>query len=188
MSPDGIFGPIRQVAYVVPSVDEATKTWSEQLGAGPFAVLREVRPLEGSRFRGEPSHGVTLNLGFAYLGDVQLELIEPLGETPSMYREAIDRGLQGPHHYGFWVEDFDAAYAHALATGFEAIVDAGVPGVARMSYVESRRIPGLVCELIEWNALTRPYFDGVAAFLSEAEPGRLVHETDLATLAARSPR
>jgi hypothetical protein len=182
MNVRALFGPIRQVAYVVPSVDGAARAWSEQLGAGPFAVAREVRPLAGSRYRGEPSGEVTLNLGFAYLGDVQLELIEQVDDTPSMYREAIDRGHRGLHHYAFCVDDFAAAYGHAVENGFDAIVDAGVPGVARMSYVESQRIPGLICELIEWNDLTRPYFDGIGRFLADADPAKLVHELELSAL------
>ena len=87
----------------------------------------------------------------------------------------------GHHHYGFCVDDFDTCYGQAMADGFEAIVDTGAKGYARMSYIESGSIPGLVCEVIEWNDLTRPYFDGMHAFLSEADDAKRVHEIDLAT-------
>ena len=179
-----LFGPIRQVAYVVPAIDAAIQAWSEQLGLGPFAVVRGLQPLAGARYRGQPTGDVTLNMGFAYIGDMQLELIEQVDEAPSIYREAIDRGLVGLHHYAFCVEDFAAAYGHAMENGFEAIVDAGEPGVSQMSYVESRRVPGLICELIGWNENTRPYFDGIERFLASADPALLVHELDLAALAS----
>ncbi len=185
---DELFGPIRQVAYIVTDMDTAIETWHGQLGVGPFAVTRGVQPLRGSRYRGEPSGEVTLSIGFAYIGDVQLELILQLNDTPSMYKESIDRGHFGLHHYAFCVDDFDAAYGHAMANGFEAIVDAGAAGFARMSYVESKRVPGLVCELIEWNRVTRPYFDGIHALLEAADPSRLVHEFDLMELARRGAR
>jgi hypothetical protein len=123
-----------------------------------------------------------LNVAFAYLDDLQLELIEQVNDTPSMYREAVDRRGYGHHHYGFWVEDFDSAYDRAVADDFEAVVDAGARGFARMSYIESKSIPGLVCEVIEWNDFTRPYFDGVHSFLPKADDTKRVHEFDLAAL------
>jgi len=184
---DKLFGPIRQVAYVVPELDAAMKAWNAQLGVGPFAVVRGLQPLTGSRYRGAPSGDVILDMGFAYIEDVQLELIEQRNQTPSVYREAIERGLHSLHHYGFWVEDFDTAYAHAVAHGFEAVVEAGSRDSGRMSYVESRLIPGLICELIEWTEQTRPYFDGVRRFLAGVDPATLQHEMDLASVASGGP-
>lgn len=181
-----LFGPIRQTAYIVPEIEVAIEDWSRHLGIGPFALCRGITPLAGSTYRGEPSDDVEMHVAFAYIGDLQLELIEPVGDTPSMYREAIERRGHGHHHYAFCLEDFDAAYQKATAEDFEAVVDAGVPGVARMSYVESRRIPGLVCELIEWNDLTRPYFDGMHALLAEADESQLIHEVDLTALVTGS--
>lgn len=177
--PQSLYGPIRQLAYVVGDIDSAIASWHRQMSAGPFAVCRGVKPLEGSKYRGEDSHGVELNLAFAYIGDVQLELIQPLNNTPSLYKEAIERGIHSLHHYGFCVEDFAASYQHAMDNGFTAVVDAGVPGVVQMSYVESTEIPGLILELIEWNDLTRPYFDGVQNFLANADSGKLVHDYQL---------
>lgn len=174
-----IHGAIRQIAYVVEDIDAAIASWHKQLGIGPFARCRNVKPLEGSKYRGAESHGVEIHLAFAYIGDIQLELIQPLGDTSSIYKEAVDRGIHSLHHYGFLVEDFAASYRHAMENGFTPIVDAGVPGIVQMSYVESTEIPGLILELIEWNDLTRPYFDGVQAFLADADPAQLVHDYQL---------
>ena len=182
------FGPIRQIAYVVPEIDAAIETWNQQLGVGPFAVAHEVQPLLGARYRGQPAEPVTLNLGFGYIGDVQLELIEQVNAVPSMYREVVDRGGFGQHHYAHCVEDFDAAFDHVMANGFEAVVETGAKGYARMSYVESQRVPGLVLELIEWNDLTRPYFDGIQKLVDTADPGRLVREFELSELASGGSR
>ena len=179
-----LFGPVRQTAYIVPDIDAGIDEWGRQLHIGPFAVCRNITPLAGSRYRGEATADVEMNVAFAYIDDLQLELIEQVNDTPSMYREAIDGRGYGHHHYGFCVEDFDGAYATAMANGFEAVVDAGVPGFARMSYVESKSIPGLVCEVIEWNDFTRPYFDGIHRFLSEADERERVHELDLSALVA----
>lgn len=170
-----MFGPIRQVAYIVTDIRQAIADWHMQMGIGPFALANHVKPLEGSRYRGQPSNGIELHLAFAYMDGVQLELIQPVNDTPSLYQEAIARGPHSLHHYGFCVDDYDKAFAHAMDAGFEAIVEAGQAGYARMSYVESKLILGLICELIEWNDNTRPYFDGVQQFLANADQNELVH-------------
>lgn len=174
-----VFGPIRQVAYVVEDIDQAIASWHAQLGVSPFAVVRQCKPLEGSRYRGEACGEIILNLAFAYIGDVQLELIEQVNDAPSMYTEALQRGSWSVHHYGVCVEDFEASYQHAMNSGFTAVVNAGAPGFAQMAYVESDRIPGLVLEIIEWNDFTRPYFDGIGEFLAKADPSILKHEYQL---------
>ena len=177
-----LFGPVRQTAYIVADIESAIEDWARQMHLGPFALCREIQPLAGSRYRGEPAGEVTMNVAFAYIEDLQLELIEQVNDTPSMYREAIEKRGYGHHHYGFCVEAFDPAYDRAVAEDFEAVVDAGAKGFARMSYVESKSIPGLVCEVIEWNDFTRPYFDGIRSFLDAADDAKLVHELDLAAL------
>ncbi len=172
---DSAFGPIRQIAFVVEDIDQAIESWHQQMGIGSFAVVRNCKPLQGSRYRDKPSGEIILNMAFAYIGDIQLELIEQVNDTPTMYREAAERGYWGAHHYAVCVEDFDTAYQHAMSNGFTAVMNAGAPGYAQMAYVESEQVPGLMLEIIEWNDLTRPYFNGIAAFLAEADPGILKH-------------
>lgn len=174
-----VFGPIRQIAFVVTDIDQAIENWHSQMGIGPFAVVRDCRPLKGSLYRGETSGNIVLNIAFAYIGDMQLELIEQVNDTPSMYQEALERGCWGTHHYAVCVEDFSSSYQHAINNGFTPLVNAGAPGYAQMAYVESDRIPGLILEIIEWNDLTRPYFDGISNFLSEADPDILTHSYQL---------
>jgi hypothetical protein len=181
-----LFGAVRQTAYIVPDIESAIEDWARQLHVGPFALCREIEPLAGSRYRGAPTGDLTLNIAFAYIGDLQLELIEQVNDTPSMYLEAVEGRGYGHHHYGFCVEAFDEAYERAVAGGFESVVDAGARGYARMSYIESKSIPGLICEVIEWNDFTRPYFDGIHSFLSTADDTKRVHELDLAALVSSS--
>ena len=179
-----LFGEVRQTAYLVPDIDQAVEDWGRQFEMGPFALCREITPLAGAKYRGEPTADVVMNVAFAYLGELQLELIQQVNDTPSMYREAIEKRGYGHHHYGFCVDDFDGSTGKALDGDFEAVVEAGVPGFARMSYIESKTVPGLVCEVIEWNDFTRPYFDGIHRFLCDADDARRVHELDLASLVA----
>ncbi len=172
---NSVFGPLRQISYVVTDIDEAIERWHHQVGLGPFAVARECAPFQNATYRGQKIDELVINLGFAYIGELQLELIEQCNDAPSIYREALERGRTSPHHYGVCVEDFAAQRQRALEHGFSAVVDVASPG-ARMSYLESREIEGLIFELIEWNEATRGYFDGVQQFLSQVDPAQLKHE------------
>jgi hypothetical protein len=175
-----IFGTATQVAYVVPDIDAAVQHWHDEYGVGPFLVCRNEAPMANAYYRGTRMQETRINTAFAYVGDIQLELIELIGDTPSHYQEALDRKQAGVHHYGVCVEDFAAAYNYALDNGFIALVDAGMDGLARMSYVENEQ--GLILEVIEWNAMTRPYFDGIKSLYQAADTQQLVHEFKLADI------
>ncbi len=177
-----IMGPARQVAYVVDDIDIAVARWGDQ-GVGPFLVARNEAPLQNAFYRGESAQTVHLNMAFAYVGDIQLELIELIGDTPSIYYEAIERQITGVHHYAVCVENFAEAYDWALANGYEAVVDVGIEGIMRMSYMENLG-DALILELIEWNALTRPYFDGIERLIGEVGDDELAREFRLADITA----
>lgn len=163
----GTFGPAKQVAYIVPDIDAAIAHW-KSLGVGPFLVTRDVSPLQSAYYRGEKSGETPVHIGFAYHGDMQIELIEPLHTTPSIYAEAVERGITGVHHYAVCVEDFPGNYNFALDNGYEAVVDSGVDGLGRMSYVENPDT-GIILEIIQWNDLTRPYFVKIRAMWEDAK-------------------
>jgi len=156
----GPFGEAIQVAYIVKDIDQAITHWREQYDVGPFLINRNITPLQNTYYRGEKSGKTPINIAFSYIHGMQLELIQPLHDIPSLYNEALEQNIVGVHHYAARVDDFPAAYNWALDNGYEAVVDVGVDGLARMSYVENKNA-GLIIEVIEWNGLTRPIFDNL---------------------------
>ena len=180
-----IMAPARQIAYVVDDIDAAMQHWHDLHGVGPFLVARNENPMSNAFYRGNKAPSSRVNIAFAYVGDMQLELIELIGDTPGLYKEALDRQQYGVHHYAVCVDDFAAAYNWALDNGFDAVVDVGVDGLARMSYVENPEL-GLILEVIEWNPLTRPYFDSLERRVRAADSTQLVHEFSLADLTPKA--
>jgi hypothetical protein len=176
-----IFGPARQIAYMVDDIDAAMAEWHSKYGIGPFLVTRNAVPLSNAYYRGQKAQTTRVNIAFAYVGEMQLELIELLGDTPGLYKEALDRQNYGVHHYAALVDDFPNAYNWALDNGFDAVIDAGVDGLARMSYMENPD-SGLILEVIEWNSLTRPYFNVIEKMVKTADMNQLVHEFKLADI------
>jgi len=174
------FGPAKQVAFIVSDIDIAMAHW-KSLGVKAFLVTRNQNPLQAAFYRGEKSGKTPVNIAFGYHGDMQIEMIEALDDTPSIYNEAIDRGITGVHHYAVCVEDFMAQYSYALDNGYEAVVDSGVDGLARMSYIENPDTD-IILEMIEWNDLTRPYFVAIREMWEEAAAKGMDTEFELASL------
>ena len=137
----GGFGPIRQLAFVVGDVVAAATQWAELYGAGPFTVY-EV-DITDTEYRGTPAR-MWARMALGQLGDQQIELIEPLDDSPSVYREFLDAGGTGVHHVCFW-HDIDDAVDRLGADGSELVqrgvtsTGAGfayVSGAGRLPYVE----------------------------------------------------
>ena len=192
-------GCIRQVAYIVKDIDVAMKEWQVKRGVKGFVVARDAQPLSNASYRGKKKHSVIIDLAFGYLDDLQVELIELKDDTPSMYKEALDRNQVDLQHYAVVVEDFDGAYQFARDKGFETIVDSGVKGIARMSYIEATDFEknvfdedektfmttpeghGIILEVIEWNGMTKPYFDTIQQMVDALPEGQLYREFSLSS-------
>ena len=145
-----IFGPVIQQGYIVPDVKEAAKHWIA-IGVGPF-FLDEGLTLPGT-YKGE-KHEFGLTPAFSYSGDQQIELIQPDGPAPSIYKDYLrkvpDGGLQ---HIAVWAEDPDATAEKLIGEGhkFEVVQaydDITNPGRNRHIYMDSTEHPGTMVQLM----------------------------------------
>lgn len=141
-------GAIRQIGYIVQDFDKAIATWLE-LGVGPFYVLRSVT--QTGVYRGEECT-VTLTIGFANSGDLQIEVIHQDNDAPSIYSEFTSAGGDGFHQLAYWTDDFDSALAAGKAAGWPVVWSGGDDGVARYAYFEPP--PGTAATIIELMELT----------------------------------
>ena len=80
-----VFGAVLQQGYVVPDIDAAMKHWLAR-GIGPF-YMEHLKEFPGE-VDGNPVK-LELKAGFAYSGDQQIEVIEPIGPVPSIYGECL---------------------------------------------------------------------------------------------------
>lgn len=149
---NGIF----QMAYTVENIHKAIEEWSNRLNVGPWFLLEHFTG-EDPVYRGRPSKAdVAIAMGFA--GHMQIELIQPNDEQPSVYREAIEDGGYGFHHFGVGSHDFEADLKKLEDQGFELAFRAGVPTGGSVGYVDTREsLPGFL-ELIEVGDLMEQVF------------------------------
>ena len=148
----GIF----QMAYVVEDIQAAMRTWTDELGVGPWHLLPSFAGVEPS-YRGEPTEAeVALAMGFA--GHMCIELIQPNDDRPSVWREGVERRGWGFHHFGVGSVDYDADLRRHLEQGHALAYEAKVPTGGRVAYVDTTaELPGYV-ELIEMDAATDDAF------------------------------
>lgn len=147
-------GPVMQIAFVPPDFDAALRHWTKVMGVGPFFLLENVA-LEDMRYRGEPSDCV-FTLALAYWGDVQVELIRPENDAPSIYRDLPNHGAM--HHVCILTDDIAAAKATVLAAGAELLVEAKVGDDGGVIYVDTKGYPGGLVEVLQPATGGREFF------------------------------
>ena len=142
-------GGIMQMAYVVEDLHTALRWWVEQANTGPWFVLDHFKG-PGQTYRGAPSTAdVAIAMSFA--GGMNIELIQPLDDEPSVYREIIAERGHGFHHIGIACVDVDAEVAKYEARGHTLAFRAPVPTGGAVAYMDDGvNRPGMV-ELIPVN-------------------------------------
>jgi catechol 2,3-dioxygenase-like lactoylglutathione lyase family enzyme len=134
-----------QVGYVVPDVHAAVRWFKETLGVPDFMVWENL-VLDQQTYNGKPADNVQ-SIAFGYLGDLQIELIQPLsGEsTYSAFLRQNPKG--GMQHLGILVDDFDGAVKTMTARGHK-IVQSGCHGDTRLAYFDTDAASGTLTEII----------------------------------------
>ncbi|VWB43235.1 glyoxalase [Burkholderia lata] len=155
---DPVLGPIDQIGYVVADLDRSIARWRERHDVGPWTVFRNVR-LDGHHL-GEPVT-VTMDVGLAYRGDLQIELIHVTNDTPSPYRDAPGQPLVGLHHVAWVVDDLDAALARLTSRGLRVVFEARNPAT-RVAYLDDADDPGVRVEVIEGAGMRDMIAHGIA--------------------------
>lgn len=143
-------GPVRQIGYVVNDFDRTVASWLE-IGVGPWFVLRRLT--QRVLYRGAPCR-VTLSLGLANTGDMQVEVIAQEDATPSIYREFLASGREGFHQFAWWVTDFDSAMRNAETAGWPVVWSGEETAGVRYAYVEPSAGLATIYEVMELTDLT----------------------------------
>ncbi|GAC56275.1 putative oxidoreductase [Gordonia hirsuta DSM 44140 = NBRC 16056] len=139
------FGTIRQIGYVVRDL-EASMQGFINAGIGPWFYLKGVRPGDFT-YHGQPSDMV-MDVAVANSGDIQIELITPVNDAPSMYKDFLDGGHEGVQHIAYWAEDYQGLYDRALAAGFTVGQEGRIGGEdGRFAYLATEHHPGTVIEI-----------------------------------------
>lgn len=156
-----LFGPARQVGYVVRDIEQAMHEWV-RLGVGPWFYKAEVVSTE-FRYYGQPSALPQLSIALANTGDLQIELIQQRDTAPTLYLDTLARNGEGAQHLAYWTHDHFDAWCAALVERGYVEGHAGRMGAqrGRFAYFVNPALPSAMIEISESTGGKGEYFEQI---------------------------
>ncbi len=146
------FKAIVQVALVTRNIEASAKHWAALLGV-ELPKITTSRPGNEVHvmYQGKPSNA-RAKLAFLRAGQVQVELIQPLGGD-SAWQQFLDEHGEGVHHIAFNVQNLGQAESEMKGLGYDAI-HSGRWDSDNGDYVyfDTTKALGLVVELLHADA------------------------------------
>jgi catechol 2,3-dioxygenase-like lactoylglutathione lyase family enzyme len=143
-----------QIGLVVRDIERSIEAYSQIFGMPkPPVVVTDEPDVARATFRGEPTQAQA-KLAFFNMGQIDIELIEPLG-GPSTWQEVLDEKGEGIHHIAFTVKDTDRVVAFLEGKGLDVIQQGHYTG-GMYTYVDSTPALGVILELLENTDTNRP--------------------------------
>jgi Glyoxalase/Bleomycin resistance protein/Dioxygenase superfamily len=139
-------GQIIQMAYVVENMEAAIDWWIRDARTGPWFLLESFLG-DDHVYRGEKSRA-DVRIAMAFAGHMQIELIQPKDNHPSVYRETVQSRGFGFHHIGIASADVDTEIGAYEARGYALAFRAGVPTGGSVAYLDGGATHAGFVELI----------------------------------------
>ncbi len=135
------------ICLVVENIEDAVQAWSHLLGVDPPSIIiTDTVDVAHTRYQGQPT-SAQARLAFFDLGQVALELIQPLGE-PSTWNDQLI--VHGPslHHIAFEIKGMEK-HIQGLQNHGLRLVQCGDYHGGRYAYLDGQNQFGTVIELLE---------------------------------------
>ncbi|MFX0057187.1 MAG: VOC family protein [Candidatus Hodarchaeota archaeon] len=135
---------INQLGYVYRDIDKQIKILENVYGLPKFAVFDYND--SPCKYRGKDSNIVT-KLAYSRMLGVQFELIQ-LIEGECVFKEFLDSGREGLHHFGVFVDDIDSIIKEFLDKGYELLHER-IIGKQKTAYFNTEKELGILIEFQE---------------------------------------
>jgi len=135
---------IGQLGYVYKNIEKQAKLMEETLGLPKFQII-DVPNLD-TKFRDKRTI-VDIKVGFSQFGMFELELIQWV-DGDSIYKEFLEQGKEGLHHYGVYVENLESYSTKMKEMGFQS-VNASQFVNLKWDYFDTTDVLGVCLEFIE---------------------------------------
>lgn len=138
---------IIQVGIVVEDLDRAVKQYYDIYGAGPWKIYTYGPPeMKNGTYKGKPSDWSAL-IAFTWLGDRQLELIQPF-QGPNIYSDFLEKKGEGLHHIKEWVDDPLTTIEEYQKKGISVIQSGEFDG-SSFYYLDTEPHLGIILEIVK---------------------------------------
>ncbi len=150
-------GAIIQVSFVVEDLDASLRAFADEYGLGPWRRYRLGPDAEGLVYHGKPVH-MDLSLALSFSGSLMVEIVEQHCQTPSVFREHVERVGYGLHHLARGSVDFDRDRKRLEESGREVVYSACTSGGSRIAFFEGVLPFDSYLELIEVDETTEEIY------------------------------
>lgn len=145
------FNKLSQVALVVRDLRASMKHFWEELGVGPWKIWTfDSRNLADMTLHGKPGE-YSFKVGVAYIGEISIELVQPL-DGESIFKEFLDKRGEGIHHLKCSSENAEAIVETFKKNGGKVLQSARI-GDAAFHYLDTQSKLGFILELATGRAL-----------------------------------
>jgi hypothetical protein len=150
-----------QIAWVTRHLEATENALTGLLGVRKWVRMPQLHfGADTCSYRGEPADFVA-NISLSYLGDMQLELIEPV-RGKNIYSDFLDASGPGLHHICVEAESterFAAMLAEATRFGATVIQQGVMPGGMQFAYVSAPEAGVPFLEIAYVTSEIRAFFD-----------------------------
>ena len=138
---------IVQIGIVVADRKRTTDLMTTLFGIGPFRFVEWPDRAESKyQYRGKEEH-IRISQAFVQLGDVEVELIQPV-EGNNAYQDFLDETGGGIHHVLFEVSDIDPVLRELAKSGVTVLQSGtGIRPGTRWALLDTRELLGFLVEL-----------------------------------------
>jgi hypothetical protein len=140
---------ITQVGLIVADIESTAQAWAKILGLPlPEIIITDKFEAAQTEYDGQPTPA-RAKLAFFHLGQVDLELIEPL-DGPSTWKDQLDQHGQSLHHLAFVIDGMAEKVAYLNKANIP-LVQRGEFDGGRYAYVDGTAQLGAILELLEFD-------------------------------------
>ena len=138
---------VTQVGIIVHDIEAKARAWSAILGLPmPPIIITDTVDIAQTAYQGQPTTA-RAKLAFFHMGQVDIELIEPIGE-PSTWKDQLDQHGASLHHIAFRVQGMREKLDYLDSNGIPLVQKGEYTG-GRYAYVDANAQLGCVLELLE---------------------------------------
>lgn len=141
-----VFKKVLQVGLVVRDLDKTMDTCTRIMGIGPWQVHHlDKESLKDVTVNGEPAN-LSMKVAFANIGNVQIELIQPL-EHGGIYASFLEERGEGLHHIACAVDDYDETVARLAREGIGVVQGGATSDGMGFAYLDTTEVMGCITEI-----------------------------------------
>ena len=138
---------ITQIAVVVADMESALRSYTENLGWGPWSIyIAEPPLLHSTVLRGKPTEFTFMNAE-THVGPVDFEFIQPL-EGPSIYKEFLEQHGEGVHHIACMGTgaNYEENLENFEKMGLKVLMGGAIGDTIKFYYLDSEPLLKIVLE------------------------------------------